>query len=124
MGRPRGRARGPAEARCRALPLHFTHRGNNVEQLAAAAASVGLDGEHARAYLASNEGVRELDAEFNKARELDITSVPTFVIDGRYAIQGAQPTSTFVRVLEQVLSTHTSSDRASADSCADGVCAT
>lgn len=106
--------------------LHFTHGGNvaDVEQLAAAAASVGLDAGHARAYLASNEGVRELEAESDKARELGITSVPTFVIDGRYAIQGAQPTSTFIRILEQVLSTDTSSDGASADSCADGVCAT
>jgi predicted DsbA family dithiol-disulfide isomerase len=106
--------------------LHFTRGGNvaDVEQLAAAAAAAGLDAEGARAYLTSDEGARELEAEFDKARELGITSVPTFVIDGRYAIQGAQPTSTFVRILEQLLSTQTSSEDASGDSCADGVCAT
>jgi predicted DsbA family dithiol-disulfide isomerase len=106
--------------------LHFTRGGNvgDVEQLAAAAASAGLDAERARVYLASGEGLRELESEFEKARELGITSVPTFVIDGRYAIQGAQPTSTFVRVLEQVLSTPTSSEHTHGDSCADGVCAT
>ena len=105
--------------------LHFTRGGHvaDVEQLAAAAASAGLDAEGARAYLISDEGVRELESELDRARELGITSVPTFVIDGRYAIQGAQPTSTFVRVLEQLLSTHTSPEDTRSDSCADGVCA-
>jgi predicted DsbA family dithiol-disulfide isomerase len=106
--------------------LHFTRGGNvaDVEQIAAVAASVGLDANRARAYLASDEGVRELEAEFDKARELGIASVPTFVIDGRYAIQGAQPVSAFVRILEQVLSTQISSEDTRGDSCADGVCAT
>lgn len=110
--------------------LHFTHGGNvgDVEQLAAAAASVGLDADRARTYLASGEGVRELEAELGKASELGIASVPTFVIDGRYAIQGAQPVSALVHILEQVLSTQPSSEDTSEDtranSCADGVCAT
>jgi predicted DsbA family dithiol-disulfide isomerase len=106
--------------------LHFTHGGNvaDVEQLAAAAASVGLDAERARTYLDSGEGVCELEAEFDKARELGITSVPTFVFDGRFALQGAQPTSTFVSVLEQVLSTRATSEDTPGDSCTDGVCAT
>lgn len=106
--------------------LHFTRGGNvaDVEQLAAAAASVGLNGERARGYLASDEGVSELESAFEQARELGIASVPTFVIDGRHGIQGAQPTSTFVRIIEQVRSTQTSSADRHGDSCADGVCAT
>jgi predicted DsbA family dithiol-disulfide isomerase len=108
--------------------LHFTRGGNvaDVEQLAATAASVGLDAGGARAYLTSDEGIGELESEFGKARELGIASVPTFVIDGRYAIQGAQPVSTFVRILEQALSTHTSLEDTQGGSCADadGMCAT
>ena len=106
--------------------LHFTRGGNvaDVEQLAAAAASVGLDGERARTYLDSAEGVRELEAEFDKARERGIASVPTFVIDGRYAIQGAQPVSAFVRIFEQVLSTRETPEETHGDSCTAGVCAT
>jgi predicted DsbA family dithiol-disulfide isomerase len=106
--------------------LHFTHGGNvaDVEQLAAAAASAGLDAERARAYLASGEGVRELESEFGEARQLGIASVPTFVIDGRYAIQGAQPVSAFVRILEQALAAQPSSQNTPGDSWADGVCAT
>ncbi|MQA30390.1 MAG: DsbA family oxidoreductase [Luteitalea sp.] len=106
--------------------LHFTRGGNvaDVEQLAAAAASVGLDAERARTYLDSAEGVRELDSEFDRARELGISSVPTFVIDGRYAIQGAQPVSAFVRIFEQVLSTRETPEETHGDSCTAGVCAT
>jgi predicted DsbA family dithiol-disulfide isomerase len=106
--------------------LHFTRGGDiaDVEQLAAVAPSAGLGAERARAYLESGEGTGELESAFEKARELGIVSVPTFVIDGRYAIQGAQPVSTFVRILEQVLSTPTASDDTPGDSGADGVCAT
>lgn len=106
--------------------LHFTHGGDvaDVEQLSAAAGKAGLDAERARAYLTSNEGITELESAFEAARDLGITSVPTFVIDGRYAVQGAQPASTFVRVLEQVRSTESSSEHTHGDSCADGVCAT
>lgn len=108
----------------RLFALHFTDGGNvgDIDALAAAAASVGLDHDRARAYLSSDEGVRKLEAELDKARELGIASVPTFVIDGRLAVQGAQPASTLVRILEDVLATHPSPEDASADSCADGVC--
>ena len=68
---------------------------------------MGLDAERARTYLTSGEGVRELESAFEQARELGIAAVPTFVIDGRWAIQGAQPVSTFVRILELILSTPT-----------------
>lgn len=106
--------------------LHFTRGGDiaDVEQLADAAASVGLDAGRARTYLASNEGADDLESAFERARELGIRSVPTFVIDGRPAIQGAQPTSSFVRILEELLSTRAPSGDTRGDSCADGVCPT
>ena len=58
--------------------------------LAGVAGSVGLDGGAAAAFLASDAGAAAVHADLAAARELGITSVPTFVIDGRYAIQGAQ----------------------------------
>lgn len=106
--------------------LHFTRGGNvaDVEQLVAVAASVSLDAERARTYLDSTEGVRELEAEFDQARELGIRSVPTFVIDGQYAIQGAQPVSAFVEIFEQVLSTRETPEDTPDEACATGACAT
>ena len=68
--------------------------------------------------------INALESEFEKARERGIVSVPTFVIDGRYTIKGAQLTSVFVRILEQVLSTQTSSGDTRGNARPDGVCAT
>jgi predicted DsbA family dithiol-disulfide isomerase len=58
--------------------------------LAAVAGSIGLDAGAAAAFLASDAGADAVHADLAAARELGITSVPTFVIDGRYAVQGAQ----------------------------------
>lgn len=106
--------------------LHFEHGGDvaDLDQLATAASAAGLDASRARDYLASDEGTAEIDEAFDAARRLGITAVPTFVIDGRYAVQGAQPASDLVRVLEQVLSTPRPSEAPGGDACVDGVCAT
>ena len=99
---------GPGVQRALAEKLfeaHFT-RGQNVadpDLLADLAGSVGLDGERVRASLVSDEGVREVQDEVSRAQRLGIRAVPTFVFDGRYAVQGAQPVSAFLEVLEQVL---------------------
>jgi predicted DsbA family dithiol-disulfide isomerase len=58
--------------------------------LARLAGSIGLDEAAALAYLDSPGGFDEVNADIAEARELGISSVPTFVIDGKYAVQGAQ----------------------------------
>jgi predicted DsbA family dithiol-disulfide isomerase len=58
--------------------------------LARLAGTLGLDGAAALAYLESSAGVPEVGGDIAVARELGITSVPTFVVDGKYAVQGAQ----------------------------------
>jgi predicted DsbA family dithiol-disulfide isomerase len=62
--------------------------------LAAVAGSIGLDPAAASAFLASGAGADAIQADLTAARDLGITSVPTYVIDGRYAIQGAQEPET------------------------------
>ncbi len=86
--------------------LHFTHGGNigNVDELAAAAALAGVDAERARAHLNSTDGVQELEEALASAR-LGVQAVPTYVIDDRYVIQGAQPLATFVSTLEEAIRT-------------------
>jgi len=71
---------------------HFTE-GEDIgsrPSLARLAGSIGLDEAAALSYLGSQGGVNEVNADIAVARELGITSVPTFVIDGKYAVQGAQ----------------------------------
>ena len=58
--------------------------------LARVARTIGLDESAALAYLASTDGVNAVRADIMAARDFGITSVPTFVIDNKYAIQGAQ----------------------------------
>jgi len=67
--------------------------------LAKIAADHGLD---AAAFLDSDAGSAEVAADLQEAAELGVTSVPTFVIDGKYAVSGAQPVEVFTQVLAEV----------------------
>jgi predicted DsbA family dithiol-disulfide isomerase len=71
--------------------------------LADVAAGIGLDPAEALAYLESEAGTGAVNADLAEARELGITSVPTYVIDGKYAVQGAQEPATLVAALEEIM---------------------
>jgi predicted DsbA family dithiol-disulfide isomerase len=88
----------------RLLAAYFTD-GLNVadpDVLAGEAARVGLDAEDVRRMLDTDEGIAELDAALAFAAEAGITAVPTYVIDGRWSIPGAQEPDVFVQVLRRV----------------------
>jgi predicted DsbA family dithiol-disulfide isomerase len=70
--------------------------------LAALAGSVGLDSTTAFGYLEAGAGAEAVNADLAEARELGITSVPTFVIDYKYAVQGAQEPDTLRTALEEI----------------------
>jgi predicted DsbA family dithiol-disulfide isomerase len=52
--------------------------------------------------LAGDEGLPEVQAQLAQAQALGIQSVPTFVVNDRYAIQGAQPPEAFAQALRQI----------------------
>lgn len=66
---------------------------------------VDLDGHDLRAWLDSDAGRDLVGADIDAAAQRDITAVPSFVIDDRVLIPGAQDVEVFVSVLERVLST-------------------
>src|SRR5690606_4002120 len=105
---------------------HFT-RGVDVadhEQLADLAAAVGMDRARVLAYLASGEGLAETREALAQARRIGVRAVPTYVFDGRYAVEGAQPASVFLQVLEEVASRSAAGEAGEAgDACADDACA-
>ncbi|HLT47002.1 MAG TPA: DsbA family oxidoreductase [Rubricoccaceae bacterium] len=109
----------------RLFAAHFTDGANIADPalLADLAAEVGLDRGRTAAYLASDEGTDEVRAEIAHAQRLGIRAVPTFVFDGRYAVQGAQPTSTFLQVLEAIQQEAAASAEAATEACVDGACA-
>ena len=69
--------------------------------LAALAADAGLDPDRAAEVLATDAYGEEVRGDERQASELDIHAVPTFVIEGRWVIPGAQEIDTFVELLER-----------------------
>lgn len=98
-------AEGDAEAVGEALfRAHFEH-GRNVadpEVLADAGAAGGLARERVLGMLGSDAFARELEAAFVQAQRMGIRAVPTFVIDGQLAVQGAQPAEAFRAAFAQL----------------------
>ncbi|HEY1487164.1 MAG TPA: DsbA family oxidoreductase [Micromonosporaceae bacterium] len=70
--------------------------------LTSVAASVGLDADAVRAFLDSSAGVDEVSAEIAEAHDLGISSVPTFVFAGKYAVSGAQDPDLLLQTLQEV----------------------
>lgn len=61
------------------------------------AVEAGLDGAEVDEVLASDKYVDAVRADEHIARELGIHGVPFFIIDGKYALSGAQPIESFER---------------------------
>lgn len=83
---------------------HFT-RGLNVADHAVLrdiAAGAGIDADRATAYLASDEGAEDVGEALREASEIGVTSVPTFVFEGKWAVVGAQPAELMTQALDQV----------------------
>lgn len=96
---------------------HFEHGQNlaDTEVLTRAGVAGGLDAAEIAQMLASSRGLVQ-------SRALGVSSVPTFVIDGRWAISGAQPPEAFAQALRQIAAEQgTATGRSGDDACgADG----
>jgi predicted DsbA family dithiol-disulfide isomerase len=99
------RQQGRFDAFHRAVLTRYWERGEDLHALSmlrAAAADAGLDGEALERELASGRWVAPLDAALASAHELGVTAVPTFILNDRLVIQGAQERRTFELALEQL----------------------
>jgi predicted DsbA family dithiol-disulfide isomerase len=74
----------------------------SMHTLVEIADQVGLDPDRTHQFLTSNEGTADVRAQIAHAHDVGITSVPTFVFAGKYAVTGAQETSTLRGVLDEV----------------------
>ncbi|KAB7768141.1 DsbA family protein, partial [Xanthomonas sp. LMG 12461] len=66
-------------------------------------AAGGLSAARVQALLAGDEGLDEIEAELQQAQAMGIRAVPTYVIDGRQALQGAQPPEVFAATVRGLL---------------------
>ena len=84
---------------------YFTDGGNpsDPEQLANIAASVGLNHQRAEAILACDEFAHETREEEQLWLSRGVSSVPTVVFNGQYAVTGGQPVESFVRAIRQIM---------------------
>jgi predicted DsbA family dithiol-disulfide isomerase len=74
----------------------------STDVLVELAEQVELDPGRVRQLLTSTEGIADVRAHLARADDLGITSVPTFVAAGRYAVTGAQPRDTLTAFLTEV----------------------
>jgi len=75
-----------------------------VDELADLASDIGLDRDEAQRALEAGTYTADVKADVAQAQAYGIQGVPFFVIDGKYGVSGAQDSSAFTNMLEQVQS--------------------
>ena len=79
--------------------------GRNIgdhETLADIAGEVGLDREMIARLLASDADLKDIKARDAHSREMGVSAVPTFIVDNRHVVPGAQPPELWVSVIEEI----------------------
>jgi predicted DsbA family dithiol-disulfide isomerase len=72
------------------------------EVLRAAAQEAGLDADEMQREVESGKYTALVEEQVRRAYQIGVTGVPTYVINNRYAIVGAQPYEVFQSALEQI----------------------
>ena len=75
----------------------------NLDVLKQIAVECGLDAAEVETFLAGDEFAAEVRADEQQATAYGIHSVPYFVINGKYAMSGAQPTEFITATLRKIL---------------------
>jgi predicted DsbA family dithiol-disulfide isomerase len=79
--------------------------GRNVgdhRTLADIATTCGMDGDDVMRRLATDEDRDTIGTEIADAQRMGVSGVPFFVVDGKYAISGAQGVDVFTNALKQI----------------------
>ena len=95
--------RGDAAAFIERLFAAYLCEGRDIgerDELLSIATEAGLPIDELRRYLASDAGYDAVRDSRLSARALGIHAVPCFVLDGRYAVTGAQPPEVFLRLFD------------------------
>ena len=88
------------------LQAYFTDNRNigDAETLLDIGAEIGLDRDALKALAQEREDefANQVIVEHNAALQLQVNAVPTVVLDGGFAIPGAQPTEAYIRLIERI----------------------
>ncbi|ULL13198.1 DsbA family oxidoreductase [Paenibacillus sp. H1-7] len=74
----------------------------SLEVLLKLAQETGIETAGLRERLTGGEGEEEVAQDLAYGHDVGITGVPFFIIDGKYALTGAQPPSVFTQVLQKI----------------------
>ncbi|MGG5207625.1 DsbA family oxidoreductase [Chryseobacterium sp. MIQD13] len=82
---------------------HFIDGKNvgDIDELVSLAENSGINKDEARQALTSDQFDYEINQDIQEARNNGISSVPFFVLNGKYAVSGAQPAEVFADALQQ-----------------------
>ena len=89
----------------RAVFDKFYGKGEDVskwEVLRDAAGQVGLDADEMQREVEAGKYTDQVNTLVEQAQRIGVSGVPTYVLNGRYAIVGAQPYEVFLQALEQI----------------------
>ena len=95
-----GIAAAPARATS-IVPMTIDDIARAADVLVELAGAVGLDSARAQAIAGGQEFATEVRERERHWREQGVSAVPTVVVDGRHAIEGAQPPEAFEQALRQ-----------------------
>jgi predicted DsbA family dithiol-disulfide isomerase len=76
---------------------------SNWQVLRATAEEVGLNADEMQQLVESNQYTEFVAEQVRWAQQIGVTGVPTYVINDRYAIVGAQPYEAFKNALAQIM---------------------
>jgi predicted DsbA family dithiol-disulfide isomerase len=74
---------------------------SNLDSLIQIGSSIGLSPVELETILNSEDFSKEVQSDSLEAQKIGVRGVPFFVIDNKYAISGAQPSSVFLEALEK-----------------------
>lgn len=89
-----------------ALMRAYFQEGRDIgdrDTLADIADSAGLDAAVIRKLLDSDADVQDIRDRDVAAREMGVSAVPTFIVAGKHAVPGAQPTEVWLRVIDEIM---------------------
>lgn len=88
-----------------AIHKAYFEEGRNIGEravLLSIAGKIGLDAKGLGARLDRGEGEAQVEEDFAMARKVRISGVPFFIIGNKFALSGAQPPDSFLKVLRRL----------------------
>jgi len=78
---------------------------SDIDVLVGIASDSGMDGALVRRLLEGQNDRSQIKAEAAYARQKGIQGVPCFIVNNKYAVQGAQPVELWEKVIDEIAST-------------------